>query len=285
MTGRTRIRIAATVSLAIATIAGLAIPANSQFLRTIEGRVTALDLPTIAEDGVVIAYSEGVAEEAAFYAAEAEAAAAWYRSVLDWDAPILMAVLDAEDFARTTSVPYPSPHAEIATGFIVIADRVESHPGFDFWDIAGRDINAAWLFHEMGHVIARQLGVASNNLWVNELIASVIMAGYVREERPEFGAFQDGMPPRFAGEGNYATLAEFDRLYFAMGQFDYLWFHFHIAEIADYVVAGAGGLAPAMDGLAAAFPIGLPPETIAATLEKLEAIAPGVMELAAPLAP
>jgi hypothetical protein len=136
----------------------------------------------------------------------------------------------------------------------------------------------------MGHVIARDLGIASNNLWVNELIASVIMAGYVREERLQFAGFQSGMPARFAGEGNYETLAEFDQLYFAMGQFDYLWFHFHIAAIADYVVDAAGGLAAAVDGLKREFPIGRAPESVAGTLVRLERIAPGVSALAAPIA-
>lgn len=274
------------IVIRIAVVACMSVsPAFAQIPGTIEGRVALLDLPTIDANGVMAAYSDDAEDEAAFYAAEAMAAVEWYRGELSWDGVINMAVLDREDFQRTTAIPYPSPHAETATGFIVLADHVESHPGFDRWEIAGRDINAAWLFHELGHVIAGELGIASRNLWVNELIASVIMAGYVRSERPEFGGFQAGMPPRFADAGNYETLAEFDRLYFAMGQFDYLWFHFHIAEFADFIVDRAGSLAEAVEGLAREFPASASrrQETVPQTLVRLERIAPGIAERAAPL--
>jgi hypothetical protein len=206
------------------------------------------------------------------------AAVAWYRRTLAWDGSVDMAVLDEADYRRTTGIPYPSPHAEIRTGFIIIADHVETHPGFGLWEIDGRDINTAWTFHELGHVIAHDLGIASANVWVNELIASVIMAGYVRAERPEFDGFQSGMPPRFADAGHFATLADFDELYFSMGQYDYLWFHFHLARIADFMAGQPGGLSAAAAGLRREFPAGAGRgrETIAATLERLERIAPGL---------
>jgi hypothetical protein len=194
-----------------------------------------------------------------------------------------MAVLDKAGYALTTPVPYPSPHAEPRTRFIIIADHVESHPGFDLWDIPGRDINAAWLFHEMGHVIARDLGVGSANMWVNELIASVIMAGYVRAERPQFAAFQGGMPPRFADANHFSTLADFDDLYFGMGQLDYLWFHFHIARIADFLAGGPGGLPAAVEALRREFPAGGERQTVPETLQRLEHVRAGVTALAAPL--
>jgi hypothetical protein len=260
-------------------------PATAQVLGSNAARVAALGLDRIDGDGVSLSYSDGAEAEARFYAREVEAAVKWYRETLDWSGSITMAVLNAADYRRTTLIPYPSPHAETRTRFIIIADHVETHPGFDLWDIDGRAINAAWTFHEMGHVIARDLGIASANLWVNELIASVIMAGYVRAERPQFAGFQSGMPPRFADAGHYETLAEFDQLYFDMGQFDYLWFHFHIARIADHMVSVPGGLSAVVDGLRREFPIevGRGRETIAQTLVRLERIAPGVAELAAPL--
>ena len=161
----------------------------------------------------------------------------------------------------------------------------ESHPGFDLWGIDGRDINAAWTFHEMGHVIAHDLGIASANAWVNELIASVIMAGYVRAERPQFAGFQSGMPPRFANANHFSTLEQFDSLYFAMGQLDYLWFHFYIAQIADYLASGPGGIVAAVNGLKREFPAAANRgvEPVAQTLYRLERITQGVTALAAPL--
>jgi hypothetical protein len=276
------IRLAAVLLVALLAVA---VPAHAQFGATNASRVASLQLPKIERDGLVLSYSPAAKDEAEFYATEAAAAVAWYHRTLPWKGSIAMAVLDPAGFRLATSIAYPSPHAETLTGFIIIADHATSHPGFELWDIDERSINAAWLFHEMGHVIAHQLGIGSNNLWVNELIASVIMAGYVRAERPQFAGFQSGMPPRFANANHFSTLEEFDTLYFNMGQLDYLWFHFHIARIADYLVSGPDGLATVLVALRREFPE-LPrrqPETVAQTLERLERVRPGVGALAAAL--
>jgi hypothetical protein len=270
--------------LLAALLAGTA-SAYAQFGPTNASRVAAPQLPKIEREGVTLSYAPSAKDEAEFYANEAAAAVAWYHRTLPWKGSIAMAVLDPAGFRLATAIPYPSPHAYPLTGFIIIADHVTSHPGFDLWDIDERSINAAWLFHEMGHVIAYDLGIGSANLWVNELIASVIMAGYVRAERPQFAGFQSGMPPRFAHANHFSTLDEFDTLYFAMGQLDYLWFHFHIARIADYLVSGPDGLATVVAALLREFPASPPaqPVTVAQTLERLERVRPGVSALAAGL--
>jgi hypothetical protein len=282
---RTLFRAVRFTAVLLAALLAAAAPAYAQFGATNASRVAALHLPKIQRDGVILYYSPGARDEAEFYANEAAAAVAWYHRTLPWKGSIAMAVLDPADFRIATPIPYPSPHAEPLTGFIIIADHATSHPGFDLWDIDDRSINAAWLFHEMGHVIANDLGIGSANLWINELIASVIMAGYVRAERPQFAGFQSGMPPRFAQANHFTTLEEFDTLYFAMGQLDYLWFHFHIARIADYLVSGPDALATVVEALLHQFPA-LPrraPETVAQTLERLERVRPGVGALAAGL--
>jgi len=260
-------------------------PPAAQPAGTNAARVALLGLYRIVGPDLVLFYSAGAEAEASFYAEEVAAAVRWYRETLGWTDPVTMAVLNRADYLRATPIPYPSPHAETATGFIIIADRVESHPGFDLWDLDARALNAAWMFHELGHVIARSRGILSANLWINELVASVIMAGYIRAERPEFLGFQSGMPPRFAGAGRFQTLAQFDELYFAMGQFDYLWFHFHIARIADYLASDPAGLAAVVEGLRREFPAegGRGRESIAETVERLERIRPGVAAAAAPV--
>ena len=285
MEGMKRISLSLRIAWLSRFLAGallLTVPAVAQPSDSNQARVAALGLGVIESARVSVAFSDSVAGEiASGYAAEAIAAAAWYRSELDWQEEMAIAVLDADDFRRVTAIPYPSPHAETRTGFIIIADRVDGHPGFGLWDVDERDINLAWMLHEIGHVIAHDLGIGSANPWVNELIASVIMAGYINAERTQFAGFQSGMPPRFAGEGNYASLVEFDRLYFAMGQFDYLWFHFHIADLANYVIEETGDLGAAMERLGQEFPAGRPPETVDGTLLRLEQIAPGISALAA----
>ncbi len=274
-----------TASIFVLILLAATVCAAAQVDDTNASRVAALHLNVIHRDGLTLSYSAGDEDEAEFYAGEVAAAVAWYRRTLPWDGSITMAVLNEADYRRTTPIPFPSPHAELGTRFIIIADHVETHPGFDLWGIDGRAINAAWAFHEMGHVIAHDVGIDSDNAWVNELIASVIMAGYVAAERPQFAGFQSGMPPRFAHANHFSTLEEFDTLYFAMGQLDYLWFHFHIAQIADYLTSGPGELAAAVDGLRREFPADAKRgrETVAQTLARLERIRPGVSALAAPL--
>lgn len=276
---------AGAAAAGLAALILLAVPPVVAQPDTIAGRVEQLGFDTISRNNLVLSYSDGAESEARHLADEVEAAIAWYQEVLGWDGAIAMAVLDEADYQRVTTLPYPTPHTEGVTGYIVVADHVESHPGFELWDLDGRVVNTAWTFHEIGHVIARDLGIGSANLWINELIANVIMAGYIREERPTLISYQSGMPPRFADANRFSTLEEFDRLYFAMGQLDYLWFHFHIAAIADFLVAGPGGLVAAVDGLKQQFPAdaGRGREPVAETLLRLEAIRPSVADQAAPL--
>src|SRR5262249_38211878 len=212
------------VFLVLAAVTSAAAQTNLQ-------RVQASGLPK--QEGAITLYASRSAQrEAAIYGAEMAAAADWYRAQLGWDGHLTIAVLDKADFGRITQIPYPSPHAETLTGLIIIADHIVEHPGFDRWDLDEVGLNCAWSFHEIGHVIARDLGISSPNAWINELAASIFMAAYVRAQRPQFAGFQSGMPARFTSTGRYSKLAEFDALYFDIGQWDYLWYHFHIARIA-----------------------------------------------------
>ncbi len=217
-------------------------------------------------------------------APEIEAALVWYRARMGWAGYPRLAVLDRGDFARATDLPYPTPHAETATGFIILADRVESHPGFELWDLDPAALNLAWALHEIGHVLARDLGIGSANAWIGELIANVVMAAYVRAERPALGGFQRGLPPRFAAPPRYARLAEFDQVYFAMGQANYLWFQFEIARLADFIVAGAEP-AVILAGFQREFPLATRRrETVSETFARLERIRPGITASAGTLA-
>lgn len=127
-------------ALLVLLLSIVAAPAAAQPLATNAGRVTLLGLDRILGDGMSLFYSRGAETEAGFYATEVEAAVRWYRETLGWAGSVAMAALSEADYRRTTAIPYPSPHAEIATGFIIIADHVESHPGFDLWDIDTRAI-------------------------------------------------------------------------------------------------------------------------------------------------
>jgi hypothetical protein len=245
-------------------------------------RLDALDLPQIT-GRITLDHSEAASEIAGAYFPEIDAAARWFEDMLGWTGPVRVAVLTAEDYARVGTIPYPSPYTETRTGLIVIADDVSTHPGFELWDLDAFELNAAWAFHELGHKIARDLGIWSPSYFVNELIANVFMAAYVRAERPIFAGFQSGMPPRFASAGTITRLEDFDRVYFGMGQANYLWFHFHLAAMADFIVTDEDF--PAIVArLQGEFPLVQPrAETLAQSFARLERVKPGVTALTAPL--
>ncbi len=239
-------------------------------------RLQALDLPK--RSGAITLHFSPAAENVALaYAADVAAAVRWYRDRLGWAGAVTVAVLVADDYFRVTRIPYPTPHMEPPTGLIILADHIDTHPGFDRWDLEPVSLNTAFALHEVGHLIARDLDIGSASFFINELIANTIMAAYVRSERPDLAGFQSGLPPRFADAGRYHALADFDSLYFSMGQLNYLWFQFHIAHIADFIATDVD-IETVVDRLGRAFPERAPgrDETVPANVQRLEPVHPGV---------
>ncbi len=237
----------------------------------------ALDLP-VRSGAIELRYSPAAEAAANLYADALEHAVGWYRDKTGWTGHLVMAVLSEEDWAKVSQViPYPSPHAEITTGLVVMPDRIDRHPGFDQWDLEPVGLNAALTFHEIGHVIASQTGIWSNNYWVNELVANAFLAAYVRAERPEFAGLLNGVPPRFTDFGRYTALVDFDDIYYAMGALNYAWFQFKIAALADDLVSGQD-FADVVAALRREFrPAGgNTREPLAETFVRLERIRPGI---------
>ncbi len=249
-------------------------------------RAETAGLPAIRDGALTLYHSAPAAIAAEHYRKELVAAIGWFRANAGWTvASVRVAVLDSADYARITGIPYPTPHAETRTGFIIIADDIRAHPGFALWDLDAEAVNTAWAFHELGHVIAGDLEIRSGSAWINELIANVFMAAYIRAERPHYAGYQGGMPPRFAAAGRLTRLADLDRIYFEMGQLNYLWFHFQLARLADLMVAD-GDFGAALAGLRREFPAetSWQPVTIDETFARLERIAPGITAAAGALA-
>jgi hypothetical protein len=176
------------------------------------------------------------------------------------------------------------PYAEVVTGLVVMPDSIETFPGFDAWGLDAVDVNANLTLHEIGHAIAHDIGVWSSSHWINELVANVFLAGYLRAERPEDRSLLEGVPPGFADAARTMNLVDLDDLYSGVGLDNYAWFQFRLAAIADFLAADAdfGAL---VANLKAAFPaeeadnasIMPTPEE---ALRRLEAIKPGVSALA-----
>ena len=239
----------------IGAVAGLCVQcALAQDGRSDLDRLKALDLPERA-GSIRLFYSPSADAEAAIYGQALEQAVAWYRDKTGWTGDVIMAVLNPEDWAKVSqAIPYPSPYADTPSGLVMMPDRIDSHPGFETWDLEPVGLNAALTFHEIGHVIAHQLGIWSGNYWINELVANAFLAAYVRAERPEYAKLLDGVPPRFTDFGRYTALTDFDDIYYAMGALNYAWFQFKIAALADYLVSGSD-FAEVVGALKREFPI------------------------------
>ncbi len=242
------------------------------------------DLPS-RQEPFPIWYSPSAEAEADQFADTMAEAVAWYREALAWEGPLRLAVLNAEDYARYAGQPYPVPYAEVVTGLVVMPDSVADFPGFDAWGLEDRALNTNLTFHEIGHAIARDIGLWSNSFFVNELVANVFLAGYLSATRPDDRSLLEGVPEGFADAARTQYLVDLDDLYSGVGLDNYAWFQFRLAEIADHMVAGRDFGALVAD-LRAAFPA---TETVAGgvmptpeeSFRRLEALAPGVTELAA----
>lgn len=275
-------------ALVVAAAVVLGAPAGAQDAATDRDRLVALGLP-VQDRPVPVHYSRWASDAASTYAHALNEAAAWYRAELGWDGPMTMAVLDAADYARVTTIPYPVPYAERDTGLVVMPDDISSFPGFDAWGIEAVALNANLTFHEIGHIIAWQTGVWSGSYWVNELVADVFLAAYLRANKPDDRTLLEGVPPAFADAGVITSLSELDRLYAGVGLANYAWFQFRLAAMADHMVAD-GDFAALIDALRVAFPkdeyvAGAPAPSTEVALARLEAISPGVAAMARDMVP
>lgn len=239
-------------------------------------------LPSFTVAGVRVYHSAGALEAARIYGGAIAAALAWYRAALSWDGEIAVAVLDAADWQAMVSLPYPVPHAERALNVVVMPDSVERFPGFAQWDLEAALLNEALTFHEVGHLISPDLGLATGNHWIDELTANLFLAAYVRAERPDLAALLAGVPPRFANPGPFDQLFDLDSFYAGGGLANYAWFQFRLAALADRMVQGRS-FAAVIAALRQAFPADRADRrlTIPETLTRLEQVAPGATQLVA----
>lgn len=239
-------------------------------------------LALIETDALRLYHSEGVEAEARRLAQVMSAAVSWYRARLDWDQPLAVAVLGREDWEAMARIPYPVPFAEMFWDVVVMPDSIVGFPGFARWGFDPRALNEALTFHEIGHVMANRLGIRSGNHFVEELIANIFLAAYVRAERPDLAFILAGVPAGFDRNDAYRSLIDLDDLYAGVGLMNYAWFQFRLAVLADFMVANAP-LEEIIVGLREAFPAEAwhRRETIPASLARLEVVVPGVSSLVA----
>lgn len=288
MAGRLAIGITARALLAAlalvvaAAVAALAQPAPHG-LR--ERDLIARGTPVLTVDGLTVFHSPGSEPEARAYGRTVADAARWFRAHTAWDGPLVMAVLDADDWAQLVMLPYPVPHAEIIGSMVVMPKDISGFPGFGDWSLDARRLNLALTVHELGHIIMRGQGVLPGNHWIDELMANVVMAAYVRAHPGDLDFILAGPPEGFANPGPFSQLVDLDNFYAGGGLENYAWFQFRLARLAGHLAA-AKPVRDLVAALAAAFPEPPPGirDTIATTLAKLDAIAPGSSALVADMA-
>lgn len=242
-------------------------------------------MPVAVIDGTKVYHSATARPQAETYGKAIAEAIAFHRAELGWSGDLAVAVLDADDWRELVALPYPVPHAELTWNLVVMPDSIAGFPGFDLWDFDAEALNVSLTFHEIGHVIANQLDLRSDNHWIEELVADLFLAAYVRAERGDLAAILSGVPPRFSNPGPYDQLADFDFFYAQVGLESYAWFQFRLAEAADRMLANRR-FADIVRGLRREFPkqLRLRRETVGRTLERLERIVPGASDALADMA-
>lgn len=206
MAGRLAIGITARALLAALAmvVAALAQPAPHG-LR--ERDLIARGTPVLTVDGLTVFHSPGSEPEARAYGRTVADAARWFRAHTAWDGPLVMAVLDADDWAQLVTLPYPVPHAEIIGSMVVMPKDISGFPGFGDWSLDARRLNLALTVHELGHIIMRGQGVLPGNHWIDELMANVVMAAYVRAHPGDLDFILAGPPEGFANPARSASLS------------------------------------------------------------------------------
>jgi len=231
------------------------------------------DLETIPSDLPVMS-SPSARDRAVTYGKIISSAAKYFEQKLGWTMPVRMLVLDSEDWDRISDIPYPAPHIRNTEKLILMPDSLVAFPGFDTWGFEDVSLNAVLTVHELGHGLAHRngLNVSDTDRSITEIIANILMAGFIYDEMPEMKRLLEGVPSGFTPTENY-QLSDFDYFYVSLGLRNYAYFQFMFAKAAGHMVRSKA-LPELMPAMVKAFETGayfLP----SANLAKLDAIVPG----------
>jgi hypothetical protein len=226
---------------------------------------------------VPVVYAPSAKERALRYQKELQGAHAWFEEQLRIQVPTVLAVLDREEFqAQGGHWPLPHSNPRSAPGIVFLPSHME--------DLVGPEPKAKTpgeyiTYHEAGHIFADRLKIGSGNSFVNELVANVFMAGYIREKRPDLQWVLEGPSAgHFQHTPRYTSLADLDYIYIGVGAENYAWFQYHLQRIANFLLIGQEFPA-VIEGLQREFPAATPKqETLDQIVVHLDRIRPGVRE-------
>ncbi len=175
---------------------------------------------------------------------------------------LALVVLNEEDWAAFTPVPYGFPHYVSGTPDLAVLGALTANEAADdlrareqFAPAADRarveDLGYAWDeasgkvidlvgLHELGHIYVRALGIEPHNRWFSEMLATYIGYAFMRLERPELAVLWDsviGAVPS-SPRPDHESLADFERLYVGVGTSNYTWyqgvFHLRAQEVFEH---------------------------------------------------
>ncbi len=185
------------------------------------------------------AYVPASKNRALAYQRSLEAALPWFDQQLGIHVPMNFYVLDQASYESEKDSPsWPVAYSDPTSNpnIIVFPSRIEEIAGSPPQEkLAGEYI----LFHEAGHNYAAALHIASNNAWVNELIANLFMAEYIHARRPDLKWTMDGPSSRgIHTQPHYTSLRDLDYVYYpGVGALNYAWYQYELEELARFLIA------------------------------------------------
>ncbi|MCP4574120.1 MAG: hypothetical protein GY838_17300 [bacterium] len=254
--------------LAILILAAATVSWSGQSLAqvpTLVENIADLELPTL-EGPITTHYSEGFADRAAHLQEIVAAADGYLRqeATLGVQLDLHLAVLDAEDWARWTPLPYglahmklgESPTAVVAAtpdNMLVNAtlankDRVSEETvrlldelGFTYEEAvpAFMDLVAV---HEIGHIYSNAYDVWPTQKWLSEFTATYLSYSFMKDSRPEFVQLWEIMSESNVetNDHDHTTLADFEKLYIGVGGSNYGWYQARFTQQVCRVYEAAG---------------------------------------------
>ncbi len=229
-------------------------------------KILELGLPTISGE-VTVYYSEGYAERATYLQGIAEAANHFLRrpEIVGVDLDLGLAVLDSEDWAKLTRIPYGISHIHnlgvsptaivpasednvLVKGYLENKERVskENLRRLEKLDLSFEDAASMFVdlvgIHEIGHIYAHDYGTWPTEKWLNEFIATYLAYAFMKDLRPKMVWLWETMNDVAveANENEHTTLRDFEVLYMGVGGGNYGWYQGRFQQKASEVFAKLG---------------------------------------------
>jgi len=228
------------VLLASTSVGGLSQPAPS----ILDG--VRLAAPLRLEGPILVHYSAGAEERARVLRERLTQASAFYAEQLGVSPTYTLAVLDPAAWKAATNgaVPYGMPF--VSQGVMVLPFRQEGVVADAYMAHASKlpdaVVNAVQSsrrpfsdhvaemvdligYHELGHLYVGALGIAPQNRWFSEMLATYIAYAFIAERVPNLTTtWRIVTASDSQTTPSYRSLADFERLYSGVGADNYNWY-------------------------------------------------------------